>query len=270
MTHRSIRALLVASLVAAISCAGSPAWAQGQPSLSPEEQISPRQVQTIPVVKPRAPKPAPAAPSPAANPEPAVAPAPGPAPAPVLAAPKPAPAVRTIACSGAFAKDSSHLKLAQAFEAKNIEYGQVAGAQGSALNATVLYPKDPKHRLEVVWQNEAARSDTSVIVITGQSQWRAPKGLHLGLAIAALEKLNGKPFKLSGFDQADGSAVLDWQGGALASLPGGCLVGVKLAPDRKAAPDVLAAAGGKELSSNDAGVRAAKPVVSEIILGYSQ
>jgi len=120
----------------------------------------------------------------------------------------------------------------------------------------------------VLWQNEAARTDTSVIVITGQSTWTGPKGLRLGLTLAALEKLNGKPFRLSGFDQADGSAVLDWQGGALATLPGGCKVGVKFAPDPKASSDVLASAGGTELGSDDAAIRAVKPTVAEIILGY--
>ena len=130
----------------------------------------------------------------------------------------------------------------QAFQPKNVEYGEVAGAGGTKLNATILFPKDPKRHLEVLWQNEAARSDTSLIVITGQSTWTGPKGLRLGLTLAALEKLNGKPFRLSGFDQPDGSAVLDWQGGALASLPGGCKVGIRLAADRKAAADALAAA----------------------------
>jgi hypothetical protein len=120
----------------------------------------------------------------------------------------------------------------------------------------------------VLWDNEAARSTTSLIVITGQSTWTGPKGLRLGLTLAALEKLNGKPFKLSGFDQPEGSAVIDWQGGALASLPGGCKVGIKLAADRKAAADVLAAAAGKEFTSDDAKIRAAKPTVAEIVFGY--
>jgi hypothetical protein len=269
MTGRPIRAFLFAGLMAlAPALAPSLAWAQAQPSLSPEDQIAPRQVQTAPSAQPapRAKRTPRSIPPPAANPDPD--PAANPAAAP--AAPKPAPAARAVACSGAFAKDSNHLKLVQVFEAKNVTYGPVAGAQGSTLNASVLYPKDPKRRLEVLWQNEAARSDTSMIVITGQSQWHGPKGLRLGLALAALEKINGKPFKLSGFDQADGSAVLDWQDGTLALLPGGCVVGIKLAPDRKASPDVLAAAAGKELLSSDAPLRAAKPVVAEIILGYPQ
>jgi hypothetical protein len=271
MTDRSLRARLLAgllttarvtALLAAPTLFAPPVLAQQQPELSPDEQISPRQVQTVPAVRPKPKKLRTAAPT--VTPTPDDKPVPGET---VRPAAQPA---HTVACSGAFAKDSSHVKLAHLVGANNIEYGQVSGAGGTALNASILYGKDPKRRLEVLWQNEAARSDTSLIVITGQSQWHGPKGLRLGLALAALEKLNGKPFRLSGFDQPDGSAVLDWNGGALASLPGGCQVGVKLKPDSKATPDALAAAAGKELMSSDAAVRAVKPVIGEIIFGYSQ
>src|SRR5262249_2250367 len=107
-----------------------------------------------------------------------------------------------------------------------------------------------------------------LIVITGQSTWAGPKGLRLGLTLAALEKLNGKPFKLSGFDQPEGSAVTDWQGGALATLPGGCKVGIKFAADRKAAADVLAPGAGKDFPADAGKTRAGKPTISEIIFGY--
>jgi hypothetical protein len=255
MTDLPIRALLLAGLIAAI-----PAGADAQAPLSPEDQISPRQMQSAPSAQP-GPRPRRAA-GPAAAPAGPAVDNPGPA------ARKPAPGPRSVACSGVFAKDSSHLKLAQSFEAKNIEFGAVPGPEGTSLNASILYGGDPKRRLEVLWQNEAARSDVSLIVITGQSQWSAPKGLRLGLALAALEKLNGKPFRLSGFDQPDGGSVLDWQGGALAALPGGCKVGLRLAPDPKAPQGALAAAAGKEFLSNDAAMRAAKPVIAEIVLGY--
>jgi hypothetical protein len=292
MIDRPLRPLLRACLAAAAAAlVPASAAAQNQPNLSPDEEISPRQVQTVPVVKPK-PRPAPArsvppadkpvpgddaATAPRASPPPGAATATAPAAAPPAAAapaptapaaPKPATAAHAVACSGAFAKDSNHLKLMQAFQPKNVEYGEVAGAGSTKLNATILFPKDPKRHLEVLWQNEAARSDTSVIVITGQSTWTGPKGLRLGLTLAALEKLNGKAFRLSGFDQPDGSAVLDWQGGAFASLPGGCKVGIRLTADRKAAADALGAAKGKDLGSSDAAMRAVKPTVAEIILGY--
>jgi hypothetical protein len=269
-TIGAVRALLLASLAATLLAgpfAPAAALAQAQPNLTPDEQISPRQVQTVPATPPKKPKPAPRAVQPTAPPGDDQA---APAAAPPVTAPKPKPAApaNVVACSGLFAKDSSHVKLAEFFHTANIEYGQVSGSGGSALNATILYPKDPKRRLEVLWRDDATRSDTSMVVITGASQWKGPKGLHLGLAIAALEKINGKPFKLSGFDQPDGARAVDWMGGALASLPGGCQVGIKLDADRKATPDQLAAVAGKELISSSPAVRAVKPTVSEIVFGY--
>lgn len=134
----------------------------------------------------------------------------------------------------------------------------------------MVFPNDPKRRLEVLWQNEAARADTALIVINGQSQWSAPKGLRIGMPLAALEKANGKPFKLAGLDQANGGMVTDWNGGALASLPGGCSIGVRLAADPKAPETARAAVAGTDVASNDAALKAAKLGIVEIILGYPQ
>jgi hypothetical protein len=187
------------------------------------------------------------------------------------AKPKPAPhvAAYAVACSGVFAKDTTHLKLAIKYDSRNVTFGQVDGPDGSKIPASILFPNDPKRRLEVLWNNDAARTDPSVIAINGKSQWTAPKGLRLGLPLATLEKLNGKPFKLSGFG-ADGIAsVAGWEGGALSSLPGGCKVGIRLAADAKAPQDErTAVTGEKELLSSDARVRAVKPAVMEILIGY--
>jgi hypothetical protein len=180
-----------------------------------------------------------------------------------------APPPNAVACNGVFAKDSTHLKIAIKYDSKNIVFGQVDGPDGTRLDATVIYPNDPKRRLEVLWNNNGARADTSLIVINGQSQWSAPKGLKLGMQLAALEKANGKPFKISGFDKDGNAQVSGWEGGALAALPGGCKLGVRLAADTKSPEDARAAVSGdKELLSNDASLRAVKPTIGEILIGY--
>jgi hypothetical protein len=93
--------------------------------------------------------------------------------------------------------------------------------------------------------------------------------VRLGLQLAALEKINHKPFKLKGLDKENSSQVIDWGGGALAELAGGCKVGVRLIPDSKAPPDAReAASGNKDFVSSDAAIRAVKPKIAEIILGY--
>jgi hypothetical protein len=184
-------------------------------------------------------------------------------PAPIAEA-----ATHTLACSGTFGKDSSHLKLAMTFDSKNITFTDV-DANGTKVPASVLYPKDPRRRLEVWWANPAARSDTYLIVINGKSNWTAPGGLRLGLTLAQLEKLNHKAFKVKGFDKDGVASVSDWDGGVLATLPGGCKSGVSLHADAKVSAETVAALpADKEYSSADPEIRAAKPAVSEILIGY--
>jgi hypothetical protein len=221
-----------------------PPQQQQQPT-QPQQQHAPRQVQPAP--RQARPKMDDDAPKPPPRPRVAAAPA------------------NTVTCGGVFVKDTTHLKLAIKYDSRNIVFGEVDGPDGTKIKATILYPNEAKRRLEVIWNNDTARTDLSMVVINGQSQWSAPKGLKLGTQLATLEKINGRPFKLSSFD-ADGSAsVLGWEGGALTSLPGGCKVGVRLMTDSKSAATVPQ---GKELLSNDANLKAVKASIAEILVGY--
>jgi hypothetical protein len=275
MIDRSFAALMLAGIALA-----APVGARAQspqpplqdrwpaPTQELEQRAAPPAAET-PAQAPQAQTPA-QAPAPAPSTEsPAAKPAPKPERAPTREARKPAPQPTTVACTGVFAPNSSHQALESAFNAKNVTFTEVEGGpEGSKLMASVLFPNDPKRRLEVLWQNEDERTDTYRIVITGQSTWSGPKGLRLGLPLAAVEKINGKPFKLQGFDQSSSSAAIDWQDGALASLPGGCNIGVFFAADPKAPQSARAEAAGEEFASSDAAIRALKPTVTEILFGY--
>ncbi len=240
------------------------------PGLSAEDQLAPSQM--------KQPIPAPASDPPGQAGQ-AAEPAPRPhAPRSAVATPatEPAPAARkpampsasrtVIACNGPFAQDSGMLELAMVFGAMNMIYTEEK-VQDTKVGVTVLYPKDPKRRLEIWWQN-ANRTGLYLIDITGKSDWSGPNGLRLGLTLAQLEKLNHKPFKLKGFD--NGVATVDnWDGGALASLPGGCKPSASLRADPKVAAAAIGeVAPDQEFSSNDPAVVKTKPTVSEILIGY--
>ena len=260
-------ALAAAALFAAISLAlplmTPKTWAQGrpqQPNLSPEDQLAPSQMNQ---------------PMPAAAPEPGAS-TPGTPKSKIppkrTAAAKPA--VRPMArpgngrtevdCSGPFAKDSGMLALAVTYDSRNMIFTHET-VQGTQVGVTVLYPKDPRRRLEVWWQNPN-RTGTYLIDIAGKSIWTAPKGLRLGLTLEQLQKLNHKPFKLKGFDESGVANVADWDGGELASLPGGCKASASLHTNSKSAATDLPAK--DQYSSDDPAVRALKPTVSEILIGY--
>ncbi len=186
--------------------------------------------------------------------------------APAAAAAKPArrePMRTVIACSGPFAKDSGMLALAVEYGSTNMIFKEEL-VQGAKVGATVLFPKDPRRRLEVWWQNPN-RTGTYLIDIAGKSIWTAPGGVRLGLSLAELQKLNRKPFKLKGFDENSIAGVIDWDGGALAALPGGCKAGVSLHTKSPKAKDLPEA---DQYSSEDNAMRALDPRVSEILIGY--
>jgi hypothetical protein len=228
----------------------------------PKPADSPRSQTRPPAAAPQRPA---AQTQPAPNADTAVAPASKPKPRPRVAA---APAT-VVTCDGVFEKGSSHLKLAMKYDSRNVIYADVDGAKGNKIKASVLYPSDPRRRLEVIWMNETARTQLLVISINGQSRWSGPNGLKLGLPLAALEKANGRPFKVSGFG-ADGLAsVLGWEGGALGTVTGGCKLGVQVRLDQRA-PEAArnAVAQAKELMSNDAALKPVKPTVAEILIGY--
>ena len=146
-----------------------------------------------------------------------------------------------VACTGIFSKESNHLRLAMTFDYKNVTFADVDADGGAKVQATIVFPNDPKRRLEVWWSNPAERSGIYLIDIKGKSTWGAPGGMRLGLNLVQLEKLNKKPFKLKGFDKNGVATVSDWDGGALASLAGGCKSGVSLAADPKAPADAVSA-----------------------------
>ena len=89
------------------------------------------------------------------------------------------------------------------------------------------------------------------------------------MPIAAVEKINKKPFNLRAFSGENAGYVTSWDGGALASLPGGCKVTIVFAPDPKAKPAAgTPLDGAKEYPSGHPGMKAASPKIAEIILGY--
>jgi hypothetical protein len=241
-------------------------WAQhSHPNLSPDEQLAPSQmVQPMPGGVPE-PGAAPPVSPPKPAPKPPVAHAVA-SPVPVaVAKPARAAGVRTVVeCSGPFAKDSGMLALAMAYDSRNMIFTHETVPGGEA-NVTVLFPNDPQRRLEVWWSNPD-RTGTYLIDIAGKSVWGGPDGLRLGQTLEQLEKLNHKPFKMKGFDKDDVATVSSWDDGALASLAGGCKASVSLHAGARAAATELPAK--DEYSSNDPAMRALKPTVSEILIGY--
>jgi hypothetical protein len=85
--------------------------------------------------------------------------------------------------------------------------------------------------------------------------WKFANGLKLGMNIAEVEKVNGKPYELSGFD---------WDYGGYANFKGGKLeakVSVRFSPTGEIDQSL---SGDKQIPSTNKKLRAAKVAVTEI------
>ncbi len=151
--------------------------------------------------------------------------------------------------------------------------GDIYVGEGTSEPGTLVFPNDPKRRIEIIWHDTKTHRRPSVIRIGEGSTWRVPgpggKPIGIGMPMAEIETLNGRPFRLSGFDWDYGGTAVDWRGGALARLPAGCLFGARFERDpdasEKAGND---AAGDRSFSSSSSAMRAVKPTLSEVILSW--
>jgi hypothetical protein len=176
-----------------------------------------------------------------------------------------------LGCGAPIALDSTHTKVVQAAGAAHVAYQRVDTGGGDKIGATVVYPKDPTHRLEVVWTDHKARTKPSTIRVGNKSVWAMENGLKIGSTIAEVEALNGKPFRIYGFGWEMGGMLLDWLDGKLAKLAGGCTLQVRFAiPDERAPAAGHPALGENELVSSASSVRALAPTVIEYSLSYPE
>jgi hypothetical protein len=130
-------------------------------------------------------------------------------------------------CTGPFARDASHDGLIKAFGAANVAYEQVF-AGGEMKPMTVVFPKDSERRLMVRWTDAEGRRGLDAVII--QSPGWEVGGAAVGMPIAEVERLNGRPFRLTDFlGSGHDGQVIGWQGGKFdAALPGGCRLGAVL------------------------------------------
>ena len=135
-----------------------------------------------------------------------------------------------IDCTGAFSPQTSEQALIAKYGKVNVKRDMIHVAEGAEEAGTILFPNDPKRRVEIVWKNKKGRKSPEWLRVPADSRWSV-FGLRNGMAVADLEKRNGRHFLFSGFGWDYGGAVTNWRGGAIAQLGGKtCHVGVSIDP----------------------------------------
>ena len=165
-----------------------------------------------------APSPQPAATASATSPAPAMPHAPS-AETPATANTPSASAIPVTAgylLPGDFGRDTDLAALETRFGPSHVRVGEVPGAEGETFRGIVLFPDDPARRAYLYFDDEQAlRGLTTVGVFDMPSRWRLDNGVRVGMSLAELVALNGRPIAFTGFDWDYGGAISDWNGGRL-------------------------------------------------------
>jgi hypothetical protein len=183
--------------------------------------------------------------------------------------PRPPQTVSVLTCKGPFTKAATHAALVKHFGTKDAVWEIVDGPEGSTYGVTAIYPKDPKRRLEVVWRDEVGRKEPlSLDVKSENTAWTAPGGIAMKMPIAEVERHNGKPFMLMGYQWDMWGWVVDWKNGKLpgATKAAGC---DNLTVRLEETGDSSKAAGEGPYASNSKGIKRAKPVVVSFGVGFA-
>ncbi|BCW90075.1 hypothetical protein sos41_32430 [Alphaproteobacteria bacterium SO-S41] len=184
----------------------------------------------------------------------------------------------TMNCGAPIAWDATEDTLKKQYGAENIVHKDVGGPEGSELFASVVNEKTPETSFIVVWQDDEKRANPQTIMVNaiwdeesgafkGAPVYASDEGLKVGMSIEEVEKLNGKPFKLSGFGWDYGGSPQSFEGGKLQQAEDTkCWLAMTFTTTAEKVPDSVL--GETDIMSNAKDVLAAKPVVAQFTLNY--
>ena len=179
---------------------------------------------------------------------------------------------RALECREAFPAGTAIDDLEQRFGKGVVSSTRVYVGEGSYEDAALLFGNSPEERLEVLWADpRTKRGLRSVCAKGSRTKLRAAKGVSLGMDLGTVEKINGRPFRMSGFGFDGGGGTGSWAGGALERSSGtACELRLTLQPEPGELddPSYDQVAGDHEFSSGHPAMKASNPKVSRLCLIY--
>jgi hypothetical protein len=182
---------------------------------------------------------------------------------------KDAPKAPSLACSGPFAKDTTHAKLVTEFGAKNVTFKDVEVASDVKTQASVIFDDDPTRRVVVFWKDNKTRAKPASISIEAPSTWTGPGGVRNGLTLKDLEKFNDGSFSVTGFGGIGGGEISGLKG-SFADVPGDCALKIRLEPGiaNPLPPRFASVTGDQLIASKNLVLRRVRPQVSRWSVNY--
>jgi hypothetical protein len=173
---------------------------------------------------------------------------------------------------GVITRSTTETELIQRYGAKNVKHDEMGIGEGQTEPATFLYIRDPERSIAISWKDKVQNARPGRIQIDGNaSKWHTFGNVTLGTSLKELEKLNGGPFLLSGFEWDYNGTVTSWNKGKLEEIFGHGRVWLRLNPVGKNAGssvDYNTLLGEGDFSSANPAMQRLNPRVYEIIWGF--
>lgn len=157
---------------------------------------------------------------------------------------------------------TTEAELERLYGAENLKIMRIPVAEGEEQEGVVLFPGTNKE-IEIIWQAASSEGTPAFVRITQDSTvWKTEEGITIGSSLEALEKINGKPFNLYGFEWDYGGLVTNWNKGNLNQH----FVVALVPQDFNALKEDML--GEMQLTSDDPKVRALKAKVGSIVVTF--
>lgn len=134
----------------------------------------------------------------------------------------------------AFPPKTTEADLVSRFGREYVARDSIVGFDDGPQPGTVLFRDRPEARAQVFWDDPVTRLRPSMMTVpaTGTA-WITATGIVPNMTLRDLEKMNGRPFRMSGFwgEGGTGGSVISWAGGRLEpQKASGCELHVQLQP----------------------------------------
>lgn len=173
---------------------------------------------------------------------------------------------------GKITPTSSESDLKKAYGDENVEEIEVSLGEGETEKGTVLFPKDPERRIQILWNDPRTKSNPVRIQIDDRrSRWKTAAGITIGTSLHELETINGKDFILTGFGWDYSGTVLSWNEGGLdkRSGPWGGIT-LRLDPEDYGSSEGLSdVLGDRDFPSSQASMQKLNPKVYQIVVEFT-
>lgn len=179
---------------------------------------------------------------------------------------------------GSINAHTTRADLVRIYGAVNVVDEDVNLGEGDFERGTVLFPSDPERSIQILWNDAKKKAEPSTLTIRGnKSRWKTAHEISLGTSLKQLERLNGKPFHMSGYGWDYSGTITSWDGGTLAQSPGDvdpergdhrvilrltCSIAGAVSTTKE---EDLQIAGDRDLSSNHPVLQKINPCVGEIV-----